>query len=491
MPEDTPTASPPALPPSPLDKINDFSDRLSPMLVKELRQGMRTNTFVILFLLLQAFLMLILLATSAVDNSNSGEFISGIIFSFFSLAVLVVQPLRGITAISGEIKGDTIDLMSLTGLSAWRIAYGKWTSIMGQSALFLLAIIPYLILRYFFGGMQLFAELFLLFSIFVASGVLTAFTIGLSTFSLALIRVLPLIGGCLLFFLIFGIAFSELDEVLALFSPSSGEHWLGLLAGYFIAIYVGYFFLDLAATAIAPASENRATRKRLIGWGVILASFAILHPIDSDTAWILASFLMILISFDLYSENQEYPSIVLRPFLRFGFFGKILSRFLAPGWATGTLAFLAIICSLALVHWLKEGSFIFSDPDILIPLGVMFGITQFPVMLINLFQKRLKDRLTTLVLSSTLLLLLIPLFGIIEDLGGNDSLMSFFCFIPYAQPFLPRSMSDETSLLIIWASTLTYVLINLVFAFPHLRKLGKLEKEEIENLAAHNENRTS
>ncbi len=48
-------AEPPEMP-LVADRLADFSDRLSPMLVKELRQGLRAKTFVIVFLLLQGLL---------------------------------------------------------------------------------------------------------------------------------------------------------------------------------------------------------------------------------------------------------------------------------------------------------------------------------------------------------------------------------------------------------------------------------------------------
>ena len=46
---------------SPAAHLVDFSDKLSPMLVKELRQGMRTNLFTVAFILLQAFMILCML----------------------------------------------------------------------------------------------------------------------------------------------------------------------------------------------------------------------------------------------------------------------------------------------------------------------------------------------------------------------------------------------------------------------------------------------
>ena len=106
-------ATPPTLPPLPLQGINDFSDKLSPMLVKELRQGLRTNTFVVLFLVLQALLALVLLiagpiaASEAGSSGAAGQAVSKIIFCIYALGVLVVQPLRGISAIASEPKQNT------------------------------------------------------------------------------------------------------------------------------------------------------------------------------------------------------------------------------------------------------------------------------------------------------------------------------------------------------------------------------------------------
>src|ERR1035437_8129724 len=94
---------------------SDFPDHLSPMLVKELRQGLRASTFVIVFLVLQAILAMVLLATASASGPDmAGQTISGIIFLCFGLAVLVIQPLRGIGALSSEIKGNTLDLMVMT-----------------------------------------------------------------------------------------------------------------------------------------------------------------------------------------------------------------------------------------------------------------------------------------------------------------------------------------------------------------------------------------
>src|SRR5690606_36103787 len=113
-------------PPPTAGRVDEFSDRLSPMVVKELRQGLRSKVFVTLFLVMQGLLCVVLLFTLAANRPDSaGPIISRTIFLLFGLSVLVAQPLRGIGAIHQEIKGDTIDLMVLTRLGSWGIVLGK------------------------------------------------------------------------------------------------------------------------------------------------------------------------------------------------------------------------------------------------------------------------------------------------------------------------------------------------------------------------------
>ena len=470
-----------------MEKLSDFSDRFSPMLVKELRQGLRTHSFVILFLLLQGLLALILLTAAAV-NANAGGFVSSIIFFFFSLAVLIVQPLRGMSAISSEIKADTIDLMSLTRLSAWRIVFGKWSSIMGQTALVLFSIIPYLILRYFFGGMQLFSELLLLLTIFLLSGIFTAITVGLSSSPLALVRAIPMLASLFLLFIIPALSFGQFDDVLEFFTPNSRDHWLGLTGVYVIGSFVGYFFLEIAATAIAPSAENRATRKRLAALVIIPLAFVALHVIDYQAAWMITSLLLFMLSLDFFTEREEYPSVVMRPFLRYGPLGRGAARLLAPGWATGTLFHLALVVilmllSLALGDELRNPN----DLEMWAVLGVLLGMTYFPHLLVQLFKKRVSNRLVGYLLFSVLLFAIMPLLGILQNIGDVEMVAWSICFIPQAQPFLENHVKESTSLLLAWSTAGVYIIACLAFTLKPLLGLSKLEAEEIERISKEKE----
>lgn len=352
---------------------------------------------------------------------------------------------------------------------------------MGQTTLLLFAIVPYLILRYFFGGMQLFSELLLLFSLFLLSGVLTAITVGLSASTLALVRAIPLLGAFFLAVVIWGFCFEAFDDLIEFFTPQTGDHVLGLLATYLIASFVGYFFLELAATAIAPSAENRATRKRIVSLIALPLAFICLFQVDEDAAWVLALILSGIVSLDLFTENTEYPSVVLQPFANKGPLGAILARFFAPGWGTGILFHLFLLSLIFLLDFALGG--FTRDPSYEEMAGIslsVIGMFYCPLFLLNIFQKKIKNRFVSYILFAVLLFAFMPLLGLLEGLGDIDTLAIISCFIPQAQPFLPYDPSDSEFQLIAGITTAVYICGNLFYAFRPLRELNKSFRSEVQ-----------
>ncbi|MEX1048876.1 MAG: hypothetical protein WED15_05075 [Akkermansiaceae bacterium] len=323
-----------------LSHLTDFSDRISPMLVKELRQGLRAKTFIAVFLTLQIFLGIMLLSASAASTTDrAGSVVSGMIFGFFGIAVLIVQPLRGVAALATEIKGNTIDMMVLTRLSAWRIVFGKWVAIVSQSALILSTIIPYLILRYFFGGMNLVGEMVFLVVLFLTSMALTAITVGLSGSSSVIIRsILPLFGTPILFMAIMGVLFGngsrEIVEVCSLDNLESTIH----LGVYVVSIsYLGWSSLSLGTSLIAPAAENHSTPRRLIALAAMLLMIPVMRYSTLDEE-LLATLICLIAAPAILlalTESTLLVPTVCTPFVKRGLPGKLAGIFLYPGLASG------------------------------------------------------------------------------------------------------------------------------------------------------------
>ena len=166
-------------------------DSLNPVFVKEIRQGLRAKGFVGPFTLIHACLMiglgLELLEVNTIGTSNT----FGPIFfwSVVCVFLLVAIPFIGITAISKEVKGHHVELFRLAGISRWRIVLGKWLSLFLQSLLITVSIIPYVLLRYLIGGVELFQALGWLLLILSQSGNVIALFLALSSFRSTMGRV--------------------------------------------------------------------------------------------------------------------------------------------------------------------------------------------------------------------------------------------------------------------------------------------------------------
>jgi hypothetical protein len=165
--------------------VSDFPEWMAPMMVKELRQGLRARWFVVPFVLIHAVAAaLVWVEFAAGERDSTGGIEAGLGHSFFwGLAFLVVAgilPLRGLDGLAQELPGGNAQLISLTGLSRWRISVGKWLTQMALCGLTLLSLLPYAIVRYFFGGVEPTANFYALAAIIGASSALSALLIGAS-----------------------------------------------------------------------------------------------------------------------------------------------------------------------------------------------------------------------------------------------------------------------------------------------------------------------
>ena len=376
----------------------DFSDRLSPMLVKELRQGMRTNQFTVSFILLQVFMvMCLLLGTLA---GGDGQQVSVFFWGFIGIAMVLVMPTRGFNALHKETQLNTMDLIQMTRLSAWRITFGKWLALVSQTLLLVTAILPYIVLRYYLGGVDLVQEVLVLFFLCLASMVMTAVSVGFSAFAspvirrtisvLAILFIIQAGFGSLVGFMMPG---GGLGRAFGLSFSSSGglAFWSIVAITLIIAAYVIYFFLDLGASRIAPEAANHATRKRLIGLGFVLMCFA--APLLSSDLLALSGIgvvALFVIWIDALTEKATNVPSILRPFvkrpaLRAGLYA------LTPGWHT---ALIFVLLSAPLVLLLVAANPEFDDSRglaVLLNDDFQFAVVcslaglLFPLLIIHLF----------------------------------------------------------------------------------------------------------
>jgi hypothetical protein len=435
------------MPKSIVTHLRDFPDRLPPMLVKELRQGLRANAFVVVFLVLQGLLGIVLLtAVAAESSSRAGTSVSSIIFFFISLALIIFQPLRGVSALASEMKANTMEIMALTRLSAWRITFGKWSAIVSQSALLVTAIIPYLILRYFLGGMQLFAELLMLLMIFILSATLTAVTVGMSGNRALALRVLfPLalvpLGISAMATVFF--EFRVMTFMIEFFSLTSPENREIAAVIVFFAVYIGWLALDFGASLIAPISENRATVRRIVGLGLALVVILLLRPLDHEVQLFVSALFLVPLVLVSLAEPINVTVPMLRSFTQRGAPWRLASWFLCPGWAAGALYSLLLVVMFGAAissKGMAEDAWI----DFSIHAYGAIGALIFPAVVLLFFKVANRFASYLIILASSVVLM--GFLSLVADMMNKDGLLFFFVWLPPVAWALAEETGDYASI---------------------------------------------
>jgi len=247
-------------------------DIFSPILVKEVRQGMRTRMFLAAFLILQGALMCAL-AQQMVDMkslTSSGDDQAQYFWIVMGIMFCAVMPARGLTAISSERGEDTLELLQLTGLTAWQIVFGKWLALYIQTLLLAVTVLPYVIVRYFLGATEVVQELMLLASMLAGAGIITAGCLTISAFRNWLIRIL--LAGLIAIALASGIANIASSSV----SNEIPPEFLVWIIGEGV-ILVGVLF-EMTASRLENEQQTYTRRKQilivvLIAGGILLGSY--------------------------------------------------------------------------------------------------------------------------------------------------------------------------------------------------------------------------
>lgn len=171
--------------------LTDFTDRWPAMVIKELRQGLRARGFVFPFLLLHllalgAVAMEFLLTRTGTPPGGWQSAASGAPGLFWMVVYLVVagvMPLRLMESLRGENDGRNAELLLLGGLTRWQIVRGKWLVQALLTLLALLSLLPYMLVRYFFGGVELLQSLFSFGSVLAASLGMAGCVVGASGYA--------------------------------------------------------------------------------------------------------------------------------------------------------------------------------------------------------------------------------------------------------------------------------------------------------------------
>lgn len=272
-------------------------DVISPILVKEVRQGMRTRVFIASFLFLQGFL-LCALAKQMVEMKRSVG-VATDEWPYFWLALgamlVVVLPARGLASISVERGEHTLELLQLTGLSAWQIVVGKWLALLAQTLLLSITVLPYVMVRYFLGATEVVQEIMLLSALLMGSAIITAACLMISAFRNWLIR--ALLGGLFAIALISGgsnfISTRVVGEI-----PLSFMLWI-FFEG---AILIGVFF-EMTASRLENEQQTYTRRKQILVVTLIVGGI-VLGFLGVNPVALIIPFVISLIGLGIATAHQ-------------------------------------------------------------------------------------------------------------------------------------------------------------------------------------------
>lgn len=339
---------------TPAPNGNDFADWLSPILVKELRQGLKSRAFVATFIIVQVG-MILLVGFQLLTVAGGGERVmlnvfDGFFWAVIWIAMLVLMPARGLTAVSEEVKANTLDLVQLTRLSAFRIVFGKWIALVSQTLLLVAAILPYAVLRYFFGEVDVVKDMTNIGLLLLVSLALTAGAIALSSVHLA-VRIIVLL--VLFPTLLTGVIPMMVMRAVGGGSFTSFAEW-GWMVPVFTAVYT-YLMLEIAAARIAPVSENHAAPKRLLALGLTVVAVILGATVSDEKTgvWMVGSSLVCgWVMLEALCERTVMVPSMYASFARRGVLGRLAGRVLYPGWASGLVFCALITLLLVAVFWI-------------------------------------------------------------------------------------------------------------------------------------------
>ena len=175
-----------------ISEQNDLPERFGPMTVKELRQSLRRTSFVYPFICIHIFATIAIYAEFQL-NIGAGSGVPAVMawdpdkvgpFWWVAMTVCgVLMPLAGFFLMPQEIEEGNHELLLLTELNRWQVVLGKFLMLWGLSALTFTSLLPYVIIRYFIGGIEWGSELAAAGSVLAAAAVIAAGSIAASGFS--------------------------------------------------------------------------------------------------------------------------------------------------------------------------------------------------------------------------------------------------------------------------------------------------------------------
>lgn len=448
-----------------MENLNrQVSDWLSPMMIKELRQELRLRSFTFLFIAPQAFMCLAIFIQLMESGTSYQSGVGPTIFWITIIVPLVLLvPRRAFFSFQKEVQAELLELVLLTKLSAWNIVFGKWAALTAQGLLFLCAISPYVVLQYYLGDPNPMLTIEAIFLLFLGSTSIIAVGISASASGKER-RGVNFLGGIFLF-----LGLSLLPTAFVARASSRG-HFGSVLAldeylvlGSMLPLGI-LLLLQVGATRIAPALENHAMRKRLLGLILLLVAGALFHGGIHNQLLVVLLAGIILAPVCMSSLFEDVHPAIVRRLVAKKQVASILSR---PGWPGGVVfAVFIITLFILLFSNLKGLDKIYPFHLIVDLIGVIF----MPYALMQVFFKPSRRNFLTYTVIQVALLLGVVLLTIARLTSIEFGLGFVLSFFPIFV-FLDDTTFQSTKMFVTREPSYVVTFISLLLIYREFRRL--------------------
>ena len=349
-----------------LQNIVDWgSDRLNPLLVRNIRQNLRNRTFLSFFFLMLgigaiAGLMVATSPQAGSSRSDSGWELFVVLAWVWGAGVIIVQSLSAFRAVITERQDDTWDLVELSTLEPKHILRGLLYTALVQGIMFTAALAPFMVMAYMLRGLDVWVIIITFVSIPAMSvcsctanifcacltnkkssrAVISLFALGLTLFCY--------------FYCLVGITSTYfIREFVEEISRFSSEIATFLLIGFNCFILFNIMMILFSSSLLKHKAANRSTGPRLI-WFISyinISTLILFAPTMAGGSWDLSIFYAIAVigsyaavALGLFSitEHNRLSPRQIRDLNHPNRFLRALMPILGPGAARGRISFLAM-----------------------------------------------------------------------------------------------------------------------------------------------------
>jgi|694.fasta_scaffold00133_41 hypothetical protein len=345
-----------------------WSDRISPILVRETRQQLKSRQFVITFWAVLVFILIwtiygIAENMPAIYYESTGPFMMAGYFVLFLLPTCISVPLAAYQSMAAEMDEGTGDVLAISTLTPWQIVAGKLLAAMLQTFLYLATLTPCIVLTYLLRGLSIETIFVILFTTIILSAATSAVGIFLASTNRQgqrpVVSMLGLMLICIPLTLTWmGWGMASLNGARSFFAGSeSSGFWLAMLPAWGLGLAYMFLALNTAAAQIGILAENYAKPIRFwllaTQWVWLSLGIAITLISQSLQGEVWAPILIVLacqwlVAGSLMLREPQFLSLRARRSLARSPLQRIVSAWLNPGGSWGYI-FVVVSFSSALL----------------------------------------------------------------------------------------------------------------------------------------------